>query len=51
MKGKLALNRSKYIFTLVIVSLVIGVIFQKVISYPRECSPVNNERMTYLFKI
>ena len=44
-------NRLKYTLALVVISIIIGVTLKLLISYPTECSPVNNEKITYLFKI
>ena len=51
MKNLLSINRSKYLFGLGILAIGIGVISKKVISYPTECSPTNNQEITFLFKI
>ena len=51
MKNPLASIRSKYLFVLGILAISIGVISKKVISYPTECSPINNQEITFLFKI
>ncbi len=51
MKNLLARTRSKYLFVLSILAIGIGVISKKVISYPTECSPINNQEITFLFKI
>jgi len=50
MKNPLASNRSKYLFALGVFAIGIGVASKKVISYPTECSP-NNQEITNLFKI
>ena len=50
MKDLLISKRSKYLFALGVLAIGIGVVSKKVISYPTECSP-NNEEITYLFKI
>ena len=49
MKNLLVSTRSKYLFALGVLAISIGVISKKVISYPTECSPTNQE-ITYLFK-
>ena len=51
MKNLLASTRSKYIVVIGILAIGIGVISKKVISYPTECSPINNQEITFLFKI
>ena len=51
MKNLFARTRSKYLFVLGVLAIGIGVISKKVISYPTECSPVNNQEITLLFKI
>jgi len=51
MRNLLASSRSKYLFILGIIAIGIGVISKKVISYPKECSPINNQEITLLFKI
>ena len=51
MKNPLASTRSKYLFILGLLAIGIGVISKKVISYPTECSPINNQELTFLFKI
>jgi len=48
MKNRLASKRSNYLFALGLLAIGIGFVFQKVISYPTECSPTNQET-TYLF--
>ena len=50
MKNLVASPRSKYLFFLGILALGIGVISKKVISYPTECSPMNNQEITFIFK-
>ena len=50
MKNLLVSTRSKYLFALGVLAISIGVVSKKVISYPTECSPTNQEQ-TYLFKI
>tara|TARA_B100000674_G_scaffold294672_1_gene244406 strand:+ start:78 stop:230 length:153 start_codon:yes stop_codon:yes gene_type:complete len=50
MKNLLTSTRSKYLFALSILAIGIGVASKKVISYPTECSP-NNQEITNLFKI
>ncbi len=49
MKNPLASKRSKYLFFLGVVAISIGVISKKVISYPTECSPMHNQKITFLF--
>ncbi len=51
MKNIILSTRSKYLFTLGVLAIGIGVISKKVISYPTECSPINNKEISYLFKI
>ena len=51
MKNILASTRSKYLFVLGVLAMIIMIISKKVISYPTECSPMNNEKVTYLFKL
>lgn len=51
MKNLSAKTRSKYLFMLGILAIGIGFISKKVISFPTECSPMNNQELTYLFKI
>ena len=51
MKNSIASARSKYLFALGILAIGIGVISKKVISYPTECSTMNNQEITFLFKI
>ena len=51
MKNLLASTRSKYLFVLGVLAIGIGVISQKIISYPIECSPIKNQEITFLFKI
>tara|TARA_B100000212_G_scaffold182930_1_gene137717 strand:+ start:367 stop:528 length:162 start_codon:yes stop_codon:yes gene_type:complete len=50
MKNLLANSRSKYLCTLAVLAIAIGVVSKKVISYPTECSP-NNQEITYSFKV
>ena len=50
MKNLLASTRSKYLFALGVLAIGIGVASKKVISYPTECSPANQE-ITYLYKV
>ncbi len=47
----LSSNRLRYIFGLGVLSIIIGVTLNKVIIYPKDYLPVNNEQITYLFKI
>tara|TARA_B100001115_G_C15639303_1_gene307548 strand:- start:98 stop:253 length:156 start_codon:yes stop_codon:yes gene_type:complete len=51
MKNLLANTRSKYLFVLGLLAIGIGVASKKVISYPTECSPMNNQEITFLFRI
>jgi len=51
MKQLFKKSRSKYLFTLVLIAISIGLISKKVITYPTECRPIKNMEMTYLFKI
>tara|TARA_B100000212_G_scaffold37785_1_gene24474 strand:+ start:196 stop:348 length:153 start_codon:yes stop_codon:yes gene_type:complete len=50
MKNHLASKRSKYLFSLGLLAIGVGFAFKKVISYPTECSPTNQE-ITYILKI
>ena len=50
MKILLASKRSKYLFALGILAIGIGVASKKVIRYPTECPP-HNQEITYQFKI
>jgi len=50
MKNVLTTSRSKYLFVLGLLAIVIGVISKKVISYPTECLPMNNQEITLIFK-
>ena len=43
MKKLLTSSRSKYLFVLGVLAIGIGVASKKVISYPTECSPANQE--------
>tara|TARA_B100000674_G_C37198928_1_gene627402 strand:- start:35 stop:190 length:156 start_codon:yes stop_codon:yes gene_type:complete len=51
MKNLLASQRAKYIFVLSLLAVGIGILSKKVISYPTECSPINNQEITFLFKL
>jgi len=51
MKNLLANSRSKYLFFLGLIAIITAVISKKVISYPTECSPMNNQEITFLLKI
>ncbi len=51
MKNLLASTRSKYLFILGLLAIGIGVASKKVISYPTECSTMNNQEITFLFNI
>ena len=51
MKNLLKTTRSKYLFLLGVLAIGIGVLSKKVISYPTECSPINNQEITFLFKL
>ena len=51
MKQLLTKSRSKYLFALGLIAISIGLISKKVITYPRECTPINKVEMTSLFKI
>jgi len=51
MKNPFRTARSRYIFALVVLAVGIGVISQKLISFPKECSPIKNQEITYLLKI
>ncbi len=50
MKNLRVSTRLKYIFALGILAIGIGVVSKKVISFPTECSPLNNQEITFLFK-
>ena len=50
MKNSLSTARLKYLFLLGVLSVGIGLISKKVISYPIDCSPINNQEMTYSSK-
>jgi len=50
MKNRRESKRSNYLFALGLLAIGIGFVFKKVISYPTECSPTNQE-VTHLFKI
>ena len=50
MKQLLASSRSKYLFSLILLAIFIGVISRKVTTYPIECVPINNKEMTYSSK-
>ena len=50
MKNLLESTRSKYLFALGVLAIGIGVASKKVIRYPAECGPTNQE-VTYQFKI
>ena len=50
MKQLLASSRSKYLFTLMLSAIFIGVISRKATTYPIECLPINNQEMTYSSK-
>tara|TARA_B100000900_G_scaffold386840_1_gene377609 strand:+ start:260 stop:409 length:150 start_codon:yes stop_codon:yes gene_type:complete len=49
MKNLLKTTRSKYLLFLGVLAIGIGVISKKVISYPTECSPMNNQEITFSF--
>ena len=51
MKQLLTNSRSKYLFTLGLIAILIGLTSKKVITYPTECAPINNREMTYLIKL
>tara|TARA_Y100001978_G_scaffold128217_1_gene114484 strand:- start:234 stop:389 length:156 start_codon:yes stop_codon:yes gene_type:complete len=51
MKDILRSARSRYLFVLGILAIGVLVISKKVISYPTECSPINNQEITFLFKL
>tara|TARA_Y100000589_G_scaffold324792_1_gene361513 strand:+ start:556 stop:714 length:159 start_codon:yes stop_codon:yes gene_type:complete len=51
MKNLLTSTRSKYLFILGILAIGLGVISKKVISYPTECSPINNQELTFFLNI
>ena len=46
MKNFLKLNRSKFIFGLGLLSILIGIISKKVISNPTGCSQITDEEIT-----
>tara|TARA_Y100001933_G_scaffold254815_1_gene297010 strand:+ start:197 stop:352 length:156 start_codon:yes stop_codon:yes gene_type:complete len=50
MKNLLESTRSKYLFALGVLAIIIGVASKKVFLFPTECSP-NNQEITYQFKI
>ena len=50
MKNPLKNKRSKYLFALGVLAIGIGIASKKVISYPTECVPTNQE-ISYQFKI
>tara|TARA_Y100000589_G_scaffold316181_1_gene340648 strand:+ start:646 stop:816 length:171 start_codon:yes stop_codon:yes gene_type:complete len=50
MKNLLANKRSRYLFALGTLAIGIGVASKKIISYPIECLPSNQE-ISYQFKI
>ena len=50
MKNLLASTRSQYLFVLGLLAICIGFASKKVIRYPAECGPTNQE-VTYQFKI
>ena len=47
MKNILASSRSRYIFSLAVFAIGIGVISKIVISYPEDCSLINTEEITW----
>ena len=47
MKNLLESTRSKYLFILGILAIGIGIASKKVISYPTECSPINNQELAF----
>ena len=51
MKKFLANTRSKYLLFIGVLAVGIGLISKRVISYPTECSPMNNREITILHKI
>ena len=51
MKRILINVRLKYIFTLTLLVMGIGVVHNKLISNPQQCSPIKNQEITYIFKI
>ena len=48
MKNPLTSTRTKYLFALGVLAIGIGVASKKVIRYPTECPPTNQE-ITYQF--
>ena len=50
MKNSLSTARLKYLFLLGVLSVGIGLISKKVISYPTDCSPMNNQEITFYLK-
>ena len=50
MKNSLPTARSKYLFLISVLAIGIGVISKKVISYPTDCSPMNNQEITFYLK-
>ena len=51
MKNLIISSRSKYLFALCVLAIVIGILSKKLISYPNKCSPMNNQEITFLNKI
>ena len=51
MKKLLASPRSRFLFVLGILAIGIGVLSRKINSYPSQCSPVNNQKITHSFEI
>ena len=49
MKNLLKNKRSKYLFALGVLAIGIGIASKKVINYPTECVPTNQE-ISYQFK-
>ncbi len=50
MKNFQVSTRSKYLFVLGLLAIGIGVISKKVISYPTECLPINEQEITFYYK-
>ena len=50
MKNLLVSSRSKYLIVLGVLAIGIGVISKNLTSYPTECSPMNNQELTFYLK-
>ena len=51
MKQLLVNSRSKYLFVLGVIAILIGFLSKKVITFPIKCAPINNQEITLLSKI